>query len=110
MSLPEPLLTAKLRRPCRVRPRGFHTGLLSNATPLVSPLRAWWRWGVCRKVGGGSQESSKGLVWREEDLGGVRMRRERGERKGKKAGSRVEGTRDRKSGKGEPRQGEVKKG
>lgn len=38
------------------------------------------------------------------------MRRGRGERKGKEAGSRVEGTRDRKSGKGEPTQGEVKKG
>lgn len=56
----------------------------------------------------GRRHARDGLIWRKEDLGGVRMRR--GERKGKEAGSRVEGTSDRKSRKGEPRQGEVKKG
>lgn len=48
--------------------------------------------GVCRKVGGGSQEWREGLVWREEDLGGVRMRRWRGEREGKEAGWREPAT------------------
>lgn len=31
-------------------------------------------------MGGGSPEPREGLVWREEDLGGVRMGRRRGER------------------------------